>query len=229
MNPAFDSSLTTRIEKCGIIAVLVIESAEDAVPLAQALIDGGVDVIELTLRTDAAMDALVAIRSTIPEMLVGVGTVLKPAQVKEVADAGAAFGVAPGFNVNVVRAAREAGLSFAPGVITPSEVELALAEDCKLMKFFPAIPAGGLPYLKSMLSPFAHLGLRFIPLGGLAVHNMATFISDPQILAIGGSWLAPRELIRAKQWEAITHLAAKATAIIRQTRNQATASQATGG
>lgn len=218
MNPAFDPTLAQRIEKCGIIAVLVVDRVEDAVPLARALLAGGVDVMELTLRTSAAMDALRAIKQDVPEMVAGVGTVLTPEQVNEVAAAGAAFGVAPGLNPRVVRAARAAGLSFGPGILTPSEIELAVELGCKLLKFFPAEPSGGLSYLRATVSPFAHLGLKFIPLGGLDAKNMASFLADPTIAALGGSWLAPRELIKAGAWDQITALAAEAIEIIRTAR-----------
>ena len=220
MSPAFDSSLLQRIEKCGIIAVLTVNRVEDAVPLARAVLAGGVEVMELTLRTPVAMDALRAIKSAVPEMIAGVGTILTPEQVKEAADAGAAFGVSPGLNPRVVKAARAAGLSFGPGVLTPSEVELAVELGCKLLKFFPAEPSGGLTYLKAMVSPFAHLGLKFIPLGGIDAKNMASFLSDPNIAALGGSWLAPRNLIKARAWEKIADLAAEAAGIIRATRGQ---------
>jgi len=220
MPPVFAPALFQRIEKCGIIAVLTVDRVEDAVPLARAVLAGGVDVMELTLRTPAAMHALRAIKSAVPEMIAGVGTILTPEQVQEAADAGAAFGVAPGLNPRVVKAARAAGLSFGPGVLTPSEIELAVELGCKLLKFFPAESSGGLPYLKAMISPFAHLGLKFIPLGGVNARNMASFLSDPNIAALGGSWLAPRDLIKAGAWEKITALAAEAVGIITATREQ---------
>lgn len=218
MTPAFDPTLAHRIERCGIIAVLVIDRVEDAVPVARALLDGGVDVIELTLRTPAAMDALRSIKQGVPEMISGVGTILTPEQVRNVAAAGAAFGVAPGLNPRVVQAAQDAGLSFGPGILTPSEVELAVELGCTLLKFFPAEPSGGLSYLKAMVSPFAHLNLKFIPLGGLNAKNMGTYMSDPCIAALGGSWLAPRDLIMAGAWDAITNLAAEASGIIQTVR-----------
>lgn len=219
MIPAFAPALAKRLEKCGIIAVLVVDRVEDAVPLAKALLAGGVDVMELTLRTSAAMDALRAIKQDVPEMTAGVGTILTPQQVDEVATAGAAFGVAPGLNPRVVKAAREAGLSFGPGIATPSEIELAVELGCKLLKFFPADPSGGLTYLKAMISPFAHLGLKFIPLGGVNAKNMGSYLSDPNIAALGGSWLAPRDLIRTGAWDEITQLAAEAVEQIKLTRD----------
>jgi 2-dehydro-3-deoxyphosphogluconate aldolase/(4S)-4-hydroxy-2-oxoglutarate aldolase len=220
MSPAFDPNLAQRIETCGIIAVLVIDRVEDAVPLAKALLAGGVDVMELTLRTPAALDALKAIRADVPDMLAGVGTILTTDQVKQVVEAKAAFGVAPGVNPRILAAAREAGLSFAPGILTPSDIEVSLEHGCKILKFFPAEPSGGLAYLKAMAAPYAHLGLKFVPLGGLNAKNMASYLSDAQVAALGGSWLAPRDLIKAGEWEKITALAADAVQIIKSTRNQ---------
>ena len=196
-SPAFNPELADRIQKAGIIAVLIVDRVEDAVPLAKSLLDGGVGVMELTLRTEAALGALKAIRSSVPEMLAGVGTILTPAQVTEVKEAGAAFGVAPGVSRRVMEAARKAGLSFAPGILTPSDIEAALEYDCQLLKLFPAEPAGGLAYLKAMAAPYAHLGLKFVPLGGVNAKNMGTYLADPLISALGGSWLAPREAILA--------------------------------
>jgi 2-dehydro-3-deoxyphosphogluconate aldolase/(4S)-4-hydroxy-2-oxoglutarate aldolase len=219
LTPAFDPALAERVTKCGIVAVLVVDRAEDAVPLARALLAGGVDVMELTLRTPAAIDALKAVKAEVPEMLAGVGTILTVEQVAEVVAAGAAFGVAPGLNPRVLKAAREAGLSFAPGILTPSDVELALEHGCKVLKFFPAEPSGGLAYLKAIAAPYAHTGLKFIPLGGLNAKNMATYLADSSISALGGSWLAPRELIKAGAWDKITALAAEAVEIIKSTRS----------
>lgn len=217
-SPAFNPELADRIQKAGIIAVLIVDRVEDAVPLAKSLLDGGVGVMELTLRTEAALGALKAIRSAVPEMLAGVGTILTPAQVTEVKEAGAAFGVAPGVSRRVMEAAQKAGLSFAPGILTPSDIEAALEYDCRLLKLFPAEPAGGLAYLKAMAAPYAHLGLKFVPLGGVNAKNMGTYLADPLISALGGSWLAPREAILAGDWKKITGLAAEAVEIISSIR-----------
>ncbi len=218
MKSAFDPALARRIETTGIIAVLVIDRAEDAVPLAQALLAGGVNVMELTLRTPAALDGLEAIRRNVPDMITGVGTILSPAQVGQVIERGGAFGVSPGLNPRVLAAAQEAGLSFAPGIATPSDIEQALGMGCRVLKFFPAEPLGGLPYLRAICAPYAHLGVRFMPLGGINAKNMATYLEDPAIPAIGGSWLAPRPLIAERNWEEITLRAAEAAGIIRDLR-----------
>ena len=177
--------------------------------------------MELTLRTPVAVEALRAIRREAPAMTAGIGTILTVEQVKEVKEAGAAFGVAPGCSPRVIQAAREAGLDFAPGVATPSEIEAALEYGCRLLKLFPAESLGGLAYLKSAAAPYLHLGLQFIPLGGLTAVNAGAWLSDPLIAAVGGSWLAPRDAIKAGKWAEITRNAAEAVSIARQARGEA--------
>ncbi len=201
------AEMLDRIERCGVVAVLVIDDARQAVPLAQAVVDGGIDVMELTLRTPAALDALAAIRREVPEMLAGVGTILTPEQVAQVRAAGGAFGVAPGTNRRVVQAASAAALPFAPGVATPSDLELAVELGCAVMKFFPAEPLGGLAYLRSLAAPYTHLGVRFIPLGGLKLAHVGPYLAEPLVLAVGGSWIAPRPLIQSGDWLAVRELA----------------------
>lgn len=210
MNSQFEPALLQQMEESGVIAVLVLDNVQHAVPLARALLAGGVNAMELTLRTPAALDGLKAIRQEVPEMLAGIGTVLTQDQVRAVRDAGAAFGVAPGTNARVIRCAQECGLPFAPGVATPSDVELAIELGCRDLKFFPAEPLGGMSYLKSMAAPYLHLGVRFVPLGGLNVDNAAAYLRDPLILAVGGSWVAPRKLIVNEDWTAIERNARQA-------------------
>ena len=170
--------------------------------------------MELTLRTPAAFDALVEIRRNVPEMVAGIGTILTVEQLARAKDCGAAFGVAPGCNPRLLAAAREAGLSFGPGVATPTEIEIAVEHGCRLLKFFPAEAQGGLSYLRAMAAPYVHLGLRYIPLGGLTAGNAAAYLADPLIAAIGGSWIAPRDLIKANDWDAITANAREAVALV---------------
>ena len=207
-----------QIGKSRVIAVLVIDRVENAVPLAKALIDGGVNAMELTLRTDAAIDSLRAIRAEVPEMIAGVGTILTVSQLREVCLAGAAFGVAPGANRKVIEEARSLGLPFAPGVVTPSDVEKALEYDLRILKFFPAEPSGGLAYLKSMNAPYAHFDIKYIPLGGVNLQNMRSYLEDPIILAVGGSWIAESKLIQKQDWKAITENARRASQIAREIR-----------
>ncbi len=200
-----------RLKGCGVIAVLVIDREEDGPALAEALLAGGVTGMELTLRTPAALGALRGIRQAVPEMLAGIGTILTPDQVRQALDAGGAFGVSPGVNPRVLEAALGAGLPFAPGICTPSDIERALEFDRRLLKFFPAEASGGLKYLQNIAAPYNHLGLGYLPLGGLTLGNMASYLTDPLVAGIGGSWLAPRDVIRNRDWSAITAAARAAT------------------
>ncbi|MBO6102967.1 MAG: bifunctional 4-hydroxy-2-oxoglutarate aldolase/2-dehydro-3-deoxy-phosphogluconate aldolase, partial [Opitutales bacterium] len=186
----------------------------DAVPLANALRAGGVSAIELTLRTPAALEAIKRIRGEVEGMLIAAGTVLKPEQVREVVKAGADFAVSPGINPRVLQAARDEGLFFGPGIMTPSEIETALEFDCTLLKFFPAGTTGGLKHLNAMAAPYKHLGVKFIPLGGITCANVKEILSDKLIAAVGGSWLAKPDLIKAHKFDEITKIAAEAIAAI---------------
>lgn len=196
-----------------VIPVVIIDRVEDAVALARALCEGGLHTMELTLRTPAAEDCIAAIRKNVPEMNVGVGTVLSVAQVDRVVELGGAFAVAPGLNPKIVRRAQEKNLPFAPGVMTPTDVETALELGCQVQKFFPASVAGGLEMLKALAGPYAHTGVKFIPLGGVNAQNMRDYLALPVVGAIGGSWLVDKKLIAAKDWAGITKLASDAVAI----------------
>jgi 2-dehydro-3-deoxyphosphogluconate aldolase/(4S)-4-hydroxy-2-oxoglutarate aldolase len=192
--------------------VAVVDSVEDAVPLARALAEGGLPVIEITLRTPCALDCIRAICGGCPEVLVGAGTVLEPSQLMAALEAGARFGVSPGLNPEVVRAALSQQLPFIPGVMTPSEIEQALGLGCRLLKFFPADAAGGVKMLKALAGPYEPAGARFVPLGGVSVSNMAEYLAVPVVAAVGGSWVCERKLVREKKWAEITALTATAVA-----------------
>lgn len=192
-----------RFEKAGVVPVVVLDKAEDAVPLGRVLLDNGIDVIEVTCRTPAAMDAITALARELPNLLVGAGTVLTTEAVARVADAGAKFMVAPGCNDDVVRAGLKAGLAVTPGVMTPSEIERAYGLGCTLLKFFPAGAAGGVPMLKALTGPYGHLGLRFIPTGGVNADNLADYLALPCVAAVGGSWIVKRDLIADHNWDEI--------------------------
>ncbi|WP_029190190.1 bifunctional 4-hydroxy-2-oxoglutarate aldolase/2-dehydro-3-deoxy-phosphogluconate aldolase [Verrucomicrobium spinosum] len=220
MNPPPTEELHERLYGAGVIAVLILDDVEAAVPVAKALVAGGVDAMELTLRTPVALECLRRIRREVPEMTAGVGTILTTGQVNEVVEAGAAFGVAPGMNPRTVAEAARLRLPFAPGICTPTDIELAVEAGCTLLKFFPAEPCGGLNYLKSISAPFAHLGLRYIPLGGVAQDNLEMWLNEPMIHAVGGSWLAPKELIQAGDWAGITARAAAARATVNKVRGE---------
>ena len=156
-------------------------------------------------------------------MLAGIGTILTPQQVQEVVAAGASFGVSPGTDPRVIQEAQQAWLPFAPGVATPSDVEVALELGCRELKFFPAEPSGGLPYLKSMAAPYFHLGVKFIPLGGVNANNLETYLGDPCIAAVGGSWLAPPARIAAQDFDGIREQAQTAAAKVQAIRQGLTA------
>lgn len=220
-----ESGIFARLTAAGVVAVLVIDREDDGPAVAEALLAGGVSAMELTLRTPAAIGALRAIRREVPEMLAGIGTILNPTQVAAVVEAGGAFGVAPGMNPRVVEAARAAHLPFAPGICTPSDIERALEYDRKLVKFFPAEASGGLKYLHNIAAPYAHLGVKYMPLGGIGLGNMGAYLGDPHVAAIGGSWLAPREAIRDRRWTDITEAASAAVVqrdFVRRTAADAT-------
>ena len=202
--------VATRLTAKGVVAVLMIDRVDDAVPVAESLLSGGVDAMELTLRTEAALPALESITRSVPEMLAGIGTILKKDQVIQAKDSGAAFGVSPGTNIEVIEAAQEAGLPFAPGIMTPSDIERALPFGCEILKFFPAGSSGGIKHLKNISAPYAHLGLKYIPLGGINRENMKDYLKEDIIAAVGGSWIASRDLIDSGQWDQITSNASSA-------------------
>ena len=189
-----EQDVFARLRSAGIAAVLILDHEDDAEPVAAALTEGGITAMELTLRTPAALACLRRIRSAFPSMLAGLGTVLSKDQVSQAIDAGADFAVAPGMN--------------------PRTVEAALAYQRTLLKFFPAEPSGGLKYLESIAAPYQHLGLHYIPLGGVSEANCGAWLRSPLTGAVGGSWLAPRDLIAARDWAAIRERATRATAIL---------------
>ena len=216
MESQFPTPMLDRISAAGVMAVIVVDEAADAVSLARALIACGIDVMELTLRTPAAIEALRLVKTEVPEMLAGVGTVLHTSQIDEVMEAGAEFAVSPGLNPTVVEHAQKAGLPFAPGVATPSEIERAVELGCRELKFFPAEPIGGIQYLKSMAAPYSHLGLQFIPLGGINASRLGSYLDDPSVIAVGGSWLAPRQIIQKKDWSTVIDHATESRRIVKE-------------
>ncbi len=196
--------MLNELMKRPVIPVIVIENANDAEPLMEALLKGGMDVIEVTCRTAAAAEAIARIKKAFPEVLVGAGTVVTPDQAKMCIDAGVSFGLAPGLNPDTVTFFQDNNTLFIPGIATPSEIEQGLALGCKLLKFFPAGALGGVSMLKNLSAPYASVGVKFCPTGGVNVDNMNDYLSLPTFSAIGGSWLATKQQIAGKQWEPIT-------------------------
>lgn len=201
--------LLDRLKMSRVVAGFSIDKVEHAVPLANALLAGGIDAIELTLRTPAGIESVKAICSQVPKMLVGVGTILTPETATEVQSAGADFGVSPGMNRRVVQAAQQAGLPFAPGIATPSDLEAAIELGCRLVKFFPAQALGGLDYLRSLAAPYQHLGIDYFPLGGVNAENMLAYLREPNVAAVGGSWIVKKDLVANEDWTGITARAAE--------------------
>ena len=195
-----------------VVPVIVIEDAADAVPLSEALLAGGLDIIEVTFRTDAAADAIANIAAALPEMKVGAGTVLTLEQAKRAIDSGSQFGLAPGLDPETVEYFNSRNVPFIPGIMTPSEIQQALKLGCKHMKFFPAGNAGGPGMLKALVAPYASAGVKFCPTGGVNLDNMNEYLAIPQVFTVGGSWLASKQQIADKAWSVITEQVKQALA-----------------
>ncbi len=194
-----------------VMPVVVIERLEDAVPVAQALVDGGLPAIELTLRTDVALDAIRAIAEEVPGIFVGAGTITTPGQAKEALDAGARFLVSPGATPSLLTAMAETGLPFLPGTATVSEVLAVLETGVTEMKFFPAEASGGAAYLKSIASPVP--AARFCPTGGITAANAPSYLGLPNVGCVGGSWLTPSDVLAGRDWARVEALARAAAAL----------------
>jgi len=197
-----------------LICVAVIDKTEDAVPLAEALLAGGLNCIEVTFRTEGAAQSIMAIRKKVPQITVGAGTLLTAEQVREAVDVGAQFGVSPGLSEKVLTEAADRDLPMFPGVITPTEVMQALELGWKHLKFFPAETFGGVNALKALAGPFGHTGVKFVPTGGITAATLPNYLAIPQVAAIGGSWMAERKLVAEKAWSKITTLTAEAMKVI---------------
>jgi 2-dehydro-3-deoxyphosphogluconate aldolase/(4S)-4-hydroxy-2-oxoglutarate aldolase len=201
--------LATLFTQGTIIPVLTIERVEDAVPLARALVAGGVRVLEVTLRTPVAIEAAKAIMAHVPEAIVGIGTILNGDDLARAEDVGAQFGISPGATPELLEAAAAAsGLPFAPGIATASELMLALSHGFNLVKFFPAEQSGGIKALRALAGPFPDA--RFCPTGGIGEANAAAWLAEPNVVAVGGSWLCPAADIRSGNWSGITAMCQRA-------------------
>ena len=217
---AFPPDLCNRLIDAGAIAVLVIDNADHAVRVAEALWKGGVEIAEVTMRTPSAAKSLALICKEFPEMLPVAGTVLSPAQVDCAIDSGAELAVAPGLQQKTLLHAQQQGLPFAPGVLTPTEIETAITLGCRTLKYFPTATAGGLPMLQSVAAPYQHLNLNFLPTGSISEEAMGDYLAFPATMAVGGSWIAPRSLIQSENWEEITRRAQRARKIVETIRRE---------
>jgi 2-dehydro-3-deoxyphosphogluconate aldolase/(4S)-4-hydroxy-2-oxoglutarate aldolase len=194
-----------------VIPVITIEDAGQAVPLARALVKGGLRVVEITLRTQAGLDAAQAIVAEVPEAVVGIGTVLTPDDYERAAKLGAAFAISPGQSIELLDAAKAGTLPFAPGIQTASDLMACVTHGFELVKFFPAVPAGGLAAIDALAGPFPNV--RFCPTGGINAGNAAQWLAHKKVVAIGGSWVAPAADIKAGNWTVIEQRAREAAAL----------------
>ncbi|GAB4422395.1 MAG: hypothetical protein Kow0031_00080 [Anaerolineae bacterium] len=210
------NNVLTRLGQMGLVPVVAIENAADAVRLGEALLAGGLPCAEITFRTAAAEAAIRAISTACPEVLVGAGTVLTVSQAETAVAAGAKFVVTPGFDGAVVDWCLAHSVPVTPGVMTPTEINMALNKGLNILKFFPAEAAGGVKTLKAIGGPYG--GVKFIPTGGISPANLADYLRLPQVHACGGSWLATKQLIASGEFERITALTAEAVAIVKQVR-----------
>ena len=212
------SPALAALSSIGLVPVIMIDSPRDAVPLAEALLDGGIGCAEVTFRTPAAAEAIAGISSTCRELLVGAGTVLTVAQAEQATQAGAQYVVAPGFDPAVVGWCQERNVPVIPGVATPTEISMALARGLSLLKFFPAEAMGGVQMLQALSAPFA--SVRFIPTGGITPANLPQYLALPNVAACGGSWMAREDMISTGKFTEITRLSRQARAIVRQVRGE---------
>lgn len=213
-----DDAVMERAISFGVMPVVEIEDAGHADALAGTLLEAGLGVIEITFRTQAAADVIARIADRYPEMLVGAGTVFRPEDIDRAAAAGARFALAPGLSLKTVAHAQARGLPYAPGVMSPSELQSGLELGVSLFKFFPAVPAGGLTLLGSIAAPFALAAPRFVPTGGVSQATMGEWLRAPFVAAVGGSWIATRRSIAEGDWEGIGAAARAALAEVARVR-----------
>jgi 2-dehydro-3-deoxyphosphogluconate aldolase / (4S)-4-hydroxy-2-oxoglutarate aldolase len=206
------TELLRRLEQVGVVPVIAIDRLEQALPLADALLGGGLPVAEITFRTDAAAEVIARLHEQRPELLLGAGTVLNAVHLAQAHAAGATFALAPGLDASVIAEASRLGIPFYPGVMTPTDLQAGLKAGATVFKFFPAVPAGGLGLMRAILAPFAHLAVRTIPTGGITPQELGEWLGERSVTAVGGTWIAPRAAIAAGDWDGIQERA-KAAAL----------------
>ncbi len=205
-----------QVAACGVVPVVVLEDAEQAVPTAKALLAGGINAMEITFRTAAARDSIARVAAEVPEMIVGAGTVINVNQLHQAVEAGAKFIVSPGSAEDVIAEAIQLNVPITPGVVTPSEIMMGLKLGLKVFKFFPAESFGGLKTIKALCGPFPQI--RFIPTGGINQGNAAEYFKNPKIVAVGGSWMVTKDMVAAGDFAGITEKSAAATALYKEIR-----------
>jgi 2-dehydro-3-deoxyphosphogluconate aldolase/(4S)-4-hydroxy-2-oxoglutarate aldolase len=210
-------NIVERAREVGIVPVVSIPKLEHALPLAEALLEGGLPCAEITFRTAAAAEAIAQIRSRFTEIFLGAGTVLTTEQAETAINAGAEFIVSPGTNLMVVDHCLSKGVTIFPGVCTPTEIEMALSKGVDVLKFFPAEPMGGVKFLQAICAPYRNI--RFIPTGGIDTKNIGQYLALPQVVACGGSWMVKPELFEAGDFAKVKQLAGEAVALVRELRD----------
>ena len=211
-------TINEQFKEYGVVPVVVLNDAKDALPLAKALVEGGLACAEVTFRTDAAEESIRLMSEAYPEMLVGAGTVLTIDQVNRAVKAGAKFIVSPGFDPEIVDYCLENNIPVLPGCITPSEVAQAVKRGLKVVKFFPAEQFGGVATIKAMAAPY--VGLKFMPTGGVNAKNLESYLSCDKIIACGGSWMVKGDLVKAGKFDEIKDLTAEAVNLVAEIRNK---------
>ena len=206
------STINEQLKTLKIIPVIALDKAEDIVPLGKALSDNGLAVAEITFRSAAAVDAIRLLRESQPHMLIGAGTILNRQQVIEAKEAGATFIVSPGFNPKTIKACQDIGIDVIPGVNNPSTLEAALEMGLTTLKFFPAEASGGINMVKSLVAPYG--GINLMPTGGINPDNIKSYLSIPQVLACGGTWMVDKKLIEEKDWDTIANLTREAVELV---------------
>lgn len=214
-----EKSILNRVADLGVVPVIAIEKVEAAIPLADALLQGGLPMVEITFRTAAAAEVIRKISQERPQLVVGAGTVLTAANLDAAKACGAAFAVAPGLNPQIVKQAQELGMPFVPGVATPTDIEQGLALGCELLKFFPAEALGGVAMIEALSAPYKHTGIRFIPTGGVNSGNLESYLKLDTVAAVGGTWIAKKEDIATGKWGDIRNRCKAALEIVAKVRN----------
>ncbi len=208
--------VASALKNIKVIPVLVLHDLKSGIKICEILSKNGLPAAEITFRTSAAESIIKEVTRRFPDLYVGAGTILNKVDLKRAFDAGAKFAVAPGFNPTVVKAAVEAGYPFAPGICSPSELEQAHELGCSLFKFFPAEAAGGVKMLKSIIAPYRHLGVGFLPTGGITTENMKSYLAVSEVVAVGGTWLGKAADIEAENWDVIEKTVKETVALVKE-------------
>jgi 2-dehydro-3-deoxyphosphogluconate aldolase/(4S)-4-hydroxy-2-oxoglutarate aldolase len=209
------ATVPEKLRKCGIIPVLVINTVEEGIRVCDILYRCGLPSAEITFRTSAAEGTIREVLKRFPDMTAGAGTILNTEDLKKAFYAGAKFAVAPGCNPKIMNAAENLGIPFFPGVCTPSDIECAYENGAKIMKFFPSEASGGISILKALIGPYKHLGIKYIPLGGIDASNVNKYFDLKEVLAVGGSWMVKQEDVSAGKWDIVEKNIKEAVALVR--------------